>query len=71
MNESIKLFIDFRQEEASGTSPETFAWLEGADALVLDPSRCVPRQFEPMPVGEAVIVNGDPERDAHWRETAG
>ena len=71
MNENIKLFIDFRQEETVGISPETFAWLEGADALVIDPRRCTFHEFEHMPVEDAAIINGDPERDASWREVAG
>jgi hypothetical protein len=69
MNESMKLFIDFRQE--AEIPPEPCAWLEGADALLIDPCRCAPHRLESVPVGEAVIVNGDPERDAPWREAVG
>ncbi len=71
MNENIKLIIDYRQEEPAGISPESLAWLEGADALVIDPCRCALQQFESLPVGEAVIVNGDPQRDTPWHDAAG
>lgn len=71
VTEKIKLYVDYRQEKTAGAAPETFTWLEGADGLVIDSSRCAPHQFRDMPVEDAVIMNGDPEQDAPWRETAG
>lgn len=69
MSENIRLYLDCRGELTTD-SPEAVAWMEGADALVVDPRQCSPRQFESVPVEIPVLFDGDPERDAPWRETA-
>ncbi|MEJ2393201.1 MAG: HisA/HisF-related TIM barrel protein [Candidatus Thiodiazotropha sp.] len=70
INQPIQLYVEQRQTPADDT-PASFAWLQGADALVLDPDRCTPRQFESMPVERAILLNGDPERDHPWGEIPG
>jgi len=70
MNETIKLYIDL-QRLPDETSADAFAWMAGADALVIEPCRCTVEQFESMPVETAVLLNGDPVLDAPWQETAG
>lgn len=67
MNKVIKLYLDLRQSMKDFDSQD-MAWTEGADALVIDPCECAPEQFEAVPVA---ICNGEPERDAPWRERAG
>lgn len=67
ISQPIQLYVDLRQTPADDT-PESFAWLQGADALVLDPTCCTPCQFESMPLERAVLFNGDPARDEPWRE---
>lgn len=69
MNRSIKLCVEMRDLPADG-SMDACAWMEGADALVIDPSRCSWELFESIPVARAVVLNGNPERDGSWRETA-
>lgn len=63
----IQLYVDQRQMPADEDT-ECFAWLQGADALVLDPARCTPCRFEAIPVERAILLNGDPARDVPWRE---
>ncbi|MEJ2693262.1 MAG: hypothetical protein P8166_09455 [Candidatus Thiodiazotropha sp.] len=70
MSDTIKLYLDHRQTPVDHTA-EDFSWMEGADALVIDPCRCSPGQFDGMPVERAVILGGDPLLDAPWRERAG
>jgi hypothetical protein len=69
MSETIKLYLEHRQRPAD-PRPEDLAWMEGADALVIDPCRCSHSQFASLPVDTAVLLNGDPARDAPWQESA-
>lgn len=70
MSDAIKLYLDHRQTPADHIT-EDFTWMEGADALVIDPCRYSPGQFDSMPVERAVIVGGDPLLDAPWQECPG
>ena len=70
ISQPIQLFVEQRQTPPDD-SPASFAWLQGADALVLDPARTTPGQFESMPVERAILLNGDPERDHPWQEIPG
>ncbi len=70
ISQPIQLYVELC-ETPSDETPEPCAWLRGADALVLDPARCTPRQFEPLPVERAILLNGDPQRHQPWRELSG
>lgn len=69
MSELIKLCVEIRQTQAE-LSTDTNAWMEGADALVIDPCRCTPGQFESMPVESSILIHADPIRDAPWLKIA-
>ncbi len=69
MSEETKLFVQYRHENAD-SEPETPAWLSGADALVMDPCGCAPERFAELPVETALLLGGDPERDAGWLEVS-
>ncbi len=66
MNHEIQLFL--RWPEQGDDVSGDMNWLQGVDALVIDPSRCDQTQFEHAGVEKAVIRNGDPARDACWTE---
>ncbi|MCW8907876.1 MAG: hypothetical protein OQL28_11555 [Sedimenticola sp.] len=65
MSEETKLFVQYRRE-GTDSEPETHAWMAGADALVMNPCACTPEQFADLPVEMALLLGGDPERDAGW-----
>ncbi len=62
MSDKIQLFLQWPEQV------EDASWMQGIDALVIDPSRCDPTRFERTGVERAVIRNGDPKRDACWME---
>jgi hypothetical protein len=70
INQPIRLYVELRQTPAD-EEESCFDWLQGADALVLDPACCGPDRFGAMPVERAILLNGDPERDEPWREQCG
>ncbi|MEJ2590122.1 MAG: hypothetical protein P8178_01770 [Candidatus Thiodiazotropha sp.] len=67
ISQPIRLYVEQPQIPDDETA-ESCAWMQGADALVLDPAECTPRRFESMPVERAILLNGDPTREASWRE---
>ncbi len=66
MSDKIKLFLEWSEQGVDGA--DDIAWMEGVDALVIDPRRCDPAQFERTGVERAVLRNGDPVRDDCWLE---
>lgn len=67
MSEETKLFVQY-QAQGADAQPEQCDWLTGADALVMSPCGCTPEQFAELPVETALLLDGDPERDAGWLE---
>jgi hypothetical protein len=67
MSEETKLFVQY-QPESADAQPEQSAWMTGADALVMSPCACTPERFAELPVETALLLGGDPERDAGWLE---
>jgi len=67
ISQPIRLYVEQRPAPDDETT-ESCAWMQGADALVLDPVECTPRRFESMPVDRAILLSGDPARDEPWRE---
>lgn len=67
ISQPIQLYVEQGQTPDDET-PESCAWMQGADALVLDPADCTPRRFESMPVERAILLNGNPSQDEPWRE---
>lgn len=68
MSEKTKLFVQYtpgfldRQEAVVDC-------LAGADALVIDPCGCTAEQYMALPVENALLLNGDPERDSDWLDS--
>ncbi len=67
ISQPIQLYVEQRQI-ADNDTPASCSWMQGADALVLDPVECTPRRFESMPVERAILLNGDPSQEESWRE---
>lgn len=67
MNEKINLFIKYQSVPAEMV-PEESEWMTGADAVIIDPCQCDISRFYQMPVDNAIIYSGDPERDSSWCE---
>ncbi len=70
ISQPIQLYVELQQTPGDETL-DAFTWLQGADALVVDPADWSPHQFESIPVERAILINGDPEQDEPWREAAG
>ncbi len=64
----IQLYVDLRQTPDDEAEEACFDWLQGVDALVLDPARCTPDRFGAMPVERAILLNADPTRDESWKD---
>lgn len=67
MSEELKLFVQYKppvaeQQEALHTC------LAGADGLVVAPGSCRPEQRRVIPVGDTLLIDGDPEQERDWLE---
>lgn len=60
----IELFLELHGSESEET--DGYEWLSGANGLVVQPGRCGVEQFQQIPVDNAVVVAGDPEKDHGW-----
>lgn len=65
MREAPKLFVRYtpaveQQQEDLHTD------LTAADGVVIAPGICAPEQHMALPVEHALLIDGDPERDAQW-----
>jgi hypothetical protein len=69
MNEPIKLCVELRQTTPQDAH-DNHTWMQGADALVIDPCLCSPERFEAMAVDSVVLSNADPLRDSPWQGLA-
>lgn len=65
-DKKIELFLELLGSEEQAT--DGYEWMSGANALVLHPDRCGVERFQQMPVDNAVVVSGDPEKDRDWQQ---